>query len=178
MVLEALPHCNIEVLKNVKKSKISQVFGQEGSGTRRWTLELLPPRSRVIWISAKWKLYAPLLWQEAEKKKCQIFGVECPDRQRWRTLWRELFESKAFDVWVLDHLYLKNSEGLFLRRLLQRSAIQAFILDDRPHIFCDKRLRLQRQHDSFMAEWQKSDHGLMQLPAHYLRMTREELCLH
>lgn len=165
-----------ELLKH-NKSQFIQILGQEGSGTRRSCLELIRPSSRVVWLSSQWIIYAPLLWSLAQRKQISLLGVECPDRQRWRVLWRELFEANSFDVWVLDHLHLKNSEGFYLRQLIQKLGLQIYVLEDRVHAFCEKRLRVQLQHHEHQLCWQKGGPPQsFKIPADYLKNIREELC--
>ncbi len=155
----------------------TQVLGAEGSGTRRSVLELIPAGQKVIWLASEWRIYAPLLWTLAQKKKLQLLGVECADRKRWRNLWRELFEAKAFDVWVIDHLHLKNAEGFFLKQLLQNLGVQVFVLEDRVHAFCENRVRISLQHHEHSLNWQKgANPHQVSIPAQYLQAIREQLC--
>jgi len=164
----------------------TQVLGAEGSGTRRSVLELIPPGKKVVWLASEWRIYAPLLWTLAQKKQLQLLGIECAERKRWRNLWRELYEAKAFEVWVIDHLHLKNAEGFFLKQLLQNLNVQVFVLEDRVHAFCEKRVRIQLQHHEHSLNWQKGalNSGgknnfiphTQSIPASYLQSIREELC--
>ncbi len=141
------------------------------------SLELMRPGQKLVWLSAEWRLYAPLLWKLASQKQIQVLGVECPDRKQWRKLWRELYEAKAFDVWVLDHLHLRNAEGFYLRQLLQNLGVQVFVLEDRAHAFCEKRLLVQLQHHEHRVQWLKgAAPKSFHYPAPYLKNIKEDLC--
>src|SRR5690606_30249201 len=100
-------------------STLKQLVASEGAGARFLALQFMPAQ-KVIWISPKWNLYAPLLWKMAEEKQTYLVGLECAQRNRLRHLFKELAESGGFDGWILDGFNLKVAEGLFLEKLVRR----------------------------------------------------------
>jgi|GEM_PF-5311794 len=164
-----------------RKSYFVQLIGEEGSGSRRVSLSFLKSFQKVIWISSFWKIYAPLLWKEAEQKNIFLFGLECAERRRWRELWRELHETQAFDVWVLDYLRLRPGELFFLNQLLLSSPTQLLFLDSYPYSFCQERVHLSLSHFHYKLQWTKGNQlSVKRIAAEYLSKIkggRGDLCL-
>lgn len=160
------------------KSDFIQLIGQEGSGCRRLAFHFIKPQQKAIWVSKQWRLYSPLLWQIASEKQICLLGLECGQKKKYRQLWRELYESRAFDVWILEGLQLKEADGFFLKQLLSALPIQVLIIDSIPHSFCEKRAHITFSHHLYRIDWSKG--GSLQaeyLPATYLSEIKEDLCL-
>ena len=133
-----------------------QLIGKPGSGCRRLAFDFLTGGSRVAWISLKWNLHAPLLWKIAADHNIRLLGVECSQRKRLRTLWKELYESQAFDGWILDGLQLKAGEGAFLQKLIaSNKSLKIIVIDSFPHSFCAKRAHIDPSHLSYRVTWSK-----------------------
>lgn len=137
------------------RSQFLQITGEDGSGTRRLCFSFLEAKAKAVWISPEWKIYAPALWKLAQEKEVFLMGVEIPQPLSHRQLFYELHEANVFDFWILDHLRLKASEGFFLHKLLSSSSTQVIILDNHPHSFCQKRLKVFLSHDQYRLQWTK-----------------------
>lgn len=170
---------NIQDLCSLKtqKSTFTQLVGREGSGCRRLCFDFIPPESSVLWMTSRWRIYAPLLWKLAEDKKIQVFGLECPRHQKLRSLWHEVYESEAFDVWILENINLRQADGFFLKRLLQHSPVQVLCISPQVFSFCEKRAHIQLSHQNYRIVWTKGKKPSPQYkPASYLRSLQEDLC--
>lgn len=142
------------------KSYLLQLIGLPGSGARRLALKFAkpegaPPLYSVIWISPQWNLYAPLLWKLADELGIKLLGLECPDRNRWRMLWRELIEAQVFDAWILDNLQMTSGEAAFLQKLTRRFSVRIIALDDRPRAVFSHRAHICLSHHSYRVQWMK-----------------------
>ena len=133
-----------------------QIVGGVGSGCRRIAFHFVSPAKQVIWMSPRWDLYAPTLWQLAEDYHInELIGLECSKRSQWRDIFREILQSKAVDAIVLDRLNLRSAEGFFLQKLSRSSTTKVLVIDSQPHSFCTKRLHLSLSHQSFRFFWSK-----------------------
>ncbi|PIR21719.1 MAG: hypothetical protein COV44_11655 [Deltaproteobacteria bacterium CG11_big_fil_rev_8_21_14_0_20_45_16] len=168
-------------IKNIRKnpSRFIQLIGKDGSGCRRVLFSLLPSASKnLVWLSPQWNIDAPLLWQLAHDRGLQLLGVECPERQRYRILWRELYASQSFDVWILDNLKLKEAEVCFLQQLLRHSKICLIFIEAYPLSSCQERIHVQLSHHRYKVWWSKG--GLLKpqyFSADYLELVRTNKCL-
>lgn len=159
------------------KVQFLQLTGDDGTGTRRLSFSFLPEKSKVIWISSAWKIYAPALWELAKEKEIFLMGLETPPSLSLRKLFYELYESQVFQAWVLDHLNLNPAEGFFLHKLLAHSNIQVIVLDAYPHSFCQKRLKIFLSHNQYRIQWTKGGPPHPQfIPARTLLDFQEDLC--
>lgn len=138
-----------------QKAHLLHLIGAPGSGLRRLALQFAHPARSIIWISEKWNLYAPLLWKLAEERGIKLLGLECPERKRWRMLWRELLEAQVFDGWILDNLRLTPGESSFLQKLTRRFSIRILALDERPRALFQNRAHIYLSHHSYRVQWMK-----------------------
>lgn len=167
-------------LSSPKKSgsRLIELIGKEGCGSKRIALDFSEKNQKVVWLSSQWNIYAPLLWSIAASKNIQLLGIECPDSKRLRLLWRELFESQVFQLWILDHLKLKTADLFFLHHLISPSNLKVLILEEYPHSFCQERVHISLSHHSYRLQWSKGGpHEAQYKKAEYLQLIREELCL-
>lgn len=167
-------------LQGLKKrsSLFTQLIGEEGSGSRRACLQLAKRNQKMIWISAEWRIYAPLLWKLAENKNIQLLGLECSSVKKRRQLWKELFESRVFNSWVLDQLNLKEAEVAFLHQLLAKTSTQVYLLDQKPHNLCQERIHVNISHLHYKLQWSKGNqHRTQYFPLEYFSFVRGLECL-
>jgi hypothetical protein len=155
-----------------------QISGENGAGSRRMAFSFLRPKSQVLWVASPWQIYAPALWSLAKEKEIFLTGLDKPQKLSYKRLFYELYESQAFETWILDHLRLKNSDGFFLMRLLKNSRIQIIVLEDFPYSFCQKRLRVVLSHHHYRLQWTKG--GPLQpqyIAATHLTESLEDICM-
>lgn len=158
-----------------KKALFTQLIGLEGSGSRRLALDFIPSHQTVVWMSSQWKLYAPLLWSLAKERGLEMFGLECPERKKFRSLWRELYEVDFFDTWVLDYMSLKTPDIIYLHQLLSATNKKVIVLESYPLSFCQERIHISLSHDQHKLQWSKpKSFRLESKPAEYLKWVRED----
>lgn len=175
---------------NSYSTRFIQLVGDSGSGSRRLAFHFLSPALKtkptplVAWLSPAWNLYAPLLWKLARDFKFHLVGLECGDRKKWRTLWRELKEAEAFDAWILDGFQLKQAEGFFLQKLLANPSRShshspaVLVLDREPHTFCRERIHIDLSHKNYRWAWSKGGSQTPQyLPSPAMQWLGDDSCL-
>ncbi len=139
----------------LERVEFIQLIGKPGCGSRRLALSLAQPAQNIVWISAHWNLYAPLLWKMAKDMRVQLLGIECPKRKKLRKLCQEILEAQVFDAWILDGFHLNEAEGKFLLNLTRLFPLRILVLDTQPRTFCSKRAHLHLSHDSYRLIWSK-----------------------
>lgn len=134
-----------------------QLIGEPGSGCHRLALDFIKPAKKAAWISLKWSLYAPTLWNLAKDRHIDLLGIECTEKKNFRNLCKTLLDSQIFDGWIFDHLKLTAAEGAFLQKLLRsfQTPQKILIIDDRPHHFCRERIHIHLSHHKYRLRWSK-----------------------